>query len=115
MRKAEKMLMVMEALGQPKSIYEVAAAMEMTLPTVASTIEELMQEKCIVVDDTSSSVAEVYKHSHAYALSDLRARLLPHRDPVREGHEYFDYYQHQMAARYRRPTLRDVPTHDIES
>jgi len=54
---------------------------------VLALLEELIVDGYVASRDDSSTVARTYQHASETSLSDMRGKLLPHRDPVRAAHE----------------------------
>lgn len=83
---------IMRALQvQPLSVVQMTPVIRVrgvTTRAVATTLDELVREGFLVTDDTSSTVGRLYKHASETSMSDLRAKVAPYRDPVREAHEH---------------------------
>lgn len=117
-RSDELKVALMDALKfGPKTAPEVMLLLDERLDDIAlnHVVKALtdLEAEGFVKTDRSSSVMPIYSHAYEHALSDLRAKLLPHRDPVREGHEFEATRGQRYEARYRRPTR--PPDHDSES
>jgi hypothetical protein len=116
-RSDEVQLAVMEALKWgPATVPGVMLVLDFEGPevTLAYVYDQIgaLERDGFVKRDASSSVMPIYSHAREHALSDLRAKLLPSRDPVREGHE-FESTAMRNPLRYRRGTL--ATDLDVES
>jgi len=86
------------------------ATLEAKPSQIAKALEELVEDGYLTSHDDSSTMGRVYQHATADSLSDLSAKLLPHRDPVREAHAHEQAQERQ--PRYRRLPLEGADLGD---
>ena len=109
-------LLVMEALAEkPMTLFDLMLVIEegTTIGVVGLALQALVDANYVQPVFTSTSSAGVsYGHARRYAMSDLRQKLLPSRDPVREAHEHAA--TQGMRGRYRRTSEHGADL-DLES
>lgn len=117
--KTEMKLAVMEALAKEKlTLFQLVFKVEdwpeerVLGQHIGAVLQELEDGNYVRQTGASATVAPIYEPTHIHALSDLRASLLPSRDPVRDAHEH-EQKQHS-SLRYRRPTQQGADL-DLES
>jgi hypothetical protein len=97
-------LAVMEVLrGRALTVSEIGVPSAITMVLL-----ELIADGYVVRVPGSTAPA-IYQHAHDNALSDLRCKLLPHRDPVREAH-----LQPETQGRVERKGQHDGEGADLE-
>jgi len=111
-RSEETKLAIMDALKyRPMCNADLVLNIELeghvSMAYIAQQLGELERDGYVKMDATAS-VMPLYKHASESSLSELRAKLLPHRDPVREGHEFEATRAQRYAARYRNQTGADL-------
>lgn len=112
MRERDKLLInIMELLSKSAtSLFDLKFQLELRPETIGQALHEL-QDAGYVVEDRSSTVTPLYRPASETSLSDLRAKLLPHYDPVREMHEW-EQGEGSIARRVKPLGSADL---DIES
>lgn len=91
--------------GQPLTLFDLMLRIEegTTVGIVGLAVQALLEGGFLVpMCSSSPAPTQAYARAHAFVLSDLRAKLLPSRDPVREAHEWTA--TQGLRGRYRRPT-----------
>lgn len=109
-------LEIMGALkAKPLSVFELMTQISdpnLTAHRLAMTLEELKREGYVVQPVDSSSVQVLYRHASETSLSDLTAKLLPHRDPVREAHAQEATQERNRVFRYKKDGGADLGEDD---